>query len=1120
MSSLFRKGATKKRKRPLLPVSEESNGQSDTGSIPASSSSSSSPTTSGRARTSTNSLTTTFADLGLCPPLVSTCRKLGFTRPTAVQQAIIPLILNPSATTSSAASSSSSNPQNHHHILTLSATGSGKTAAFALPLLHLLSSDPYGIYALVLTPTRELAKQIQQQIMALGNGSGFKITCALIIGGEDVTRQNLELSHQPNFVVATPGRCAELCREEVGGGGGGWYKPNFRKVKFVVLDEADRLLCARSGFERDVAECLLQSTTVMKRDNDGDGKKRVRRNRCRTLLFSATMTRSLASLEEMAGAGAGRLPLRKVVVRADGSWDDGEVSDKRAKKKKKKKSEEEGNHEAEQEKDSECNTKGNNECDGSDGESSEDEGSTPNIPAGLRQEYIFMPSRVREAYLLCAIRTLMTHGGRGKFKDNNSRSGSGWNATNSKNVDLSEVFGDANNDDDDDDDDDALPRRRPPRRAARPPAGNASVDVSDDDDVTFLPGPVPVFKKGKVGGGESPIGNLSSKRKKADDHLGSYDDSDDENEAPDDDSVDVDLLLHSSDAFSDPSTELWGSYPRHSSDESDESGDDGDNADNTRLCIPISWLRTGFKLSDCGNGLAVAADDDWDRQRRSQPQAIRDGPMKGVKGLFPHNCKGVAALLSIVTALLYSGASIQGGSTVTCDADRVPFDELTLEQRKREFDPRLVDALSALMFIAAKAGSRRCEQKLSKYDKYWARRKKGIVSAKEEKIYTSKRLKLQKRARMCHVCWWETDTANSTTIYPEGRDPKDVQFKTSFTNIHDIKSYVKTHLRSFKEPGGCALLLETILHCHGPYMNIPPTSLLKCCCNESVKHIGKMGKNKTNDASLIYEEHECMTTELLSLLLTGEVHSTYENWSADMLGIGLLRMSQNNTAPIGNRLLRPIKPIWLCVGDYGYSTLFLDMKEFIGSTNSLEEPGKTFQLAHWSCWSGVRTSFRVITSMHEKEPYNVGQESIAATISDSEQEGRSISDSICTRLCIEQKRDAAMPWKQSGIISRTAFNPDLKPITDDELQSVSFHPDDEKYYPEQFRRWRFQFGSSSSSSSSMSMETGWIPFYRLRGRQRLIVEMKLAPRICAIVRSRWPLATVRDFSPSGKFPVV
>ncbi|EED91976.1 RNA helicase, partial [Thalassiosira pseudonana CCMP1335] len=267
----------------------------------------------------------TFADLGLCPPLVQTCRKLGFARPTAVQSAIIPLILNPT---------SSSN----HHLLTLSATGSGKTAAFALPLLHLLSSDPYGIYALILTPTRELAKQIQQQILALGSGSGWKITCALIIGGEDLTKQSLELSRQPNFCVATPGRLAELCRD---GDGGGLYRPNFKKVRFVVLDEADRLLSARSGFERDVAEVLLQSTTKIERSGSGDGK-RARRNMCRTLLFSATMTRSLKSLEDMAGAGVGRLPLMKVV----------------------------------------------------------DENSTPNLPAGLRQEYIFMPSRVREAYLL------------------------------------------------------------------------------------------------------------------------------------------------------------------------------------------------------------------------------------------------------------------------------------------------------------------------------------------------------------------------------------------------------------------------------------------------------------------------------------------------------------------------------------------------------------------------------------------------------------------------------------------------------------------------------------------------------------------------------------------------
>jgi ATP-dependent RNA helicase DDX49/DBP8 len=306
------------------------------------------------------------------------------------------------------------------HILTLSATGSGKTAAFVLPLLHLLSSDPYGIYAIVLTPTRELAKQIQQQILALGNGSGWKITCALIIGGEDVTRQSLELSRQPMFVVATPGRLAELCRDD----GTGLYRPNFRKVRFVILDEADRLLSAKSGFERDVAEVLLQSTTKIEQVN-GEGK-RVRRDVCRTLLFSATMTRSLKSLEDMAGAGVGRLPLIKVVVRPDGTWDDGEVSSNRKKKQKTEEVQEE--------------SESNNDKESEDTDE-EDESSTPHLPAGLRQEYIFMPSRVREAYLCCAIRTLMTNGGRGTSKDESS----GWNSTTAKDLDIYDIIGNNDN---------------------------------------------------------------------------------------------------------------------------------------------------------------------------------------------------------------------------------------------------------------------------------------------------------------------------------------------------------------------------------------------------------------------------------------------------------------------------------------------------------------------------------------------------------------------------------------------------------------------------------------------------------------------------------------------------
>jgi len=242
------------------------------------------------------------------------------------------------------------------------------------------------------------------------------------------------------------------------------------------------------------------------------------------------------------------------------------------------------------------------------------------------------------------------------------------------------------------------------------------------------------------------------------------------------------------------------------------------------------------------------------------------------------------------------------------------------------------------------------------------------------------------------------------------------------------------------------------------------------------------------------------------------VHSTYEKWSADRLGIGLLHMGNRNTTTVGNRLLRPVKPVWICVGESGYSTLFLERKGFLGSIQTLEQPGKTFRLAHWNTVSKVRSSFKVVTSMHEKEAYTASHGT--ASISDTEQEGRSVMDSISTRLQIEQTRDAAMPWRQLGKPGPVGTDANLKPITDKELESVSCHPDDCKFFPGLYQRWRFNF------TTNKSIEESWVPFYRLRGRRRLIVEMKQAPHICALIRSRWPLATVRDFSPAGTFPVV
>ena len=102
----------------------------------------------------------TFDDLNLVPPLLQTCKSLGYKQPTPIQKAVIPFLIS---NTSS-------------HILALASTGSGKTATFVLPILHHLSNDPYGIYAVILTPTRELAKQIYEQVLALGAGLRVSVT--------------------------------------------------------------------------------------------------------------------------------------------------------------------------------------------------------------------------------------------------------------------------------------------------------------------------------------------------------------------------------------------------------------------------------------------------------------------------------------------------------------------------------------------------------------------------------------------------------------------------------------------------------------------------------------------------------------------------------------------------------------------------------------------------------------------------------------------------------------------------------------------------------------------------------------------------------------------------------
>lgn len=94
-------------------------------------------------------------------------------------------------------------------------TGSGKTLAFALPIVERIARDPYGIWAVVLTPTRELAYQLAEQFIAVGKPLGLETVT--VVGGMDMMSQAAALDKRPHIVVATPGRLCDLLRSNSGG---------------------------------------------------------------------------------------------------------------------------------------------------------------------------------------------------------------------------------------------------------------------------------------------------------------------------------------------------------------------------------------------------------------------------------------------------------------------------------------------------------------------------------------------------------------------------------------------------------------------------------------------------------------------------------------------------------------------------------------------------------------------------------------------------------------------------------------------------------------------------------------------------------------------------------------
>lgn len=192
----------------------------------------------------------TFTDLGLIDVLVEACAAVGWKKPSKIQEEAIPVAIQ------------------GNDVIGLAETGSGKTGAFALPILHHLLENPQRLFALILTPTRELAFQISEQFEALG--ASIKIQCATIVGGVDMVTQGIQLAKKPHVVVATPGRLVDHLENTKGF--------NLKLLKFLVMDEADRIL--NMDFEVEMTKILR----CLPRER-------------RTMLFSATMTKKVAKLQ-------------------------------------------------------------------------------------------------------------------------------------------------------------------------------------------------------------------------------------------------------------------------------------------------------------------------------------------------------------------------------------------------------------------------------------------------------------------------------------------------------------------------------------------------------------------------------------------------------------------------------------------------------------------------------------------------------------------------------------------------------------------------------------------------------------------------------------------------------
>jgi len=193
--------------------------------------------------------------MGLSPRLVAKLAEQGITKPTPIQAKAIPQAMN------------------GRDVMGIAQTGTGKTATFGLPLIHMLTKlgrkpAPLSVNGLILAPTRELAKQILENLRAYADGSHLKI--GLVVGGVSINAQVKRLEKGTDLLVATPGRLIDLLDRKA---------VRLDQTRFLVLDEADQMLDL--GF----IHALRRIAPLLPKDRQ-------------TMLFSATMPKQMAEISK------------------------------------------------------------------------------------------------------------------------------------------------------------------------------------------------------------------------------------------------------------------------------------------------------------------------------------------------------------------------------------------------------------------------------------------------------------------------------------------------------------------------------------------------------------------------------------------------------------------------------------------------------------------------------------------------------------------------------------------------------------------------------------------------------------------------------------------------------